>query len=547
VGHSVILSNGKTRWQQWTHRAIFDKQNRLIEFQSAGRDTTDLKRAEDALKKANEELERRVKERTVDLTRANLKLKQEIEERTRIEENLRENQERYELAVTAGRVGVWSWNLITNEISRDPILKTMLGYADHEMSNQHEDWTQHMHPEDTHRAKSQAKAYLEGLIPQYEIEYRMLHKDGSVFWFLTRGSAIRDINGIPNRMIGTDTDITALKRTEEALRESEARFRALTESAASAIFIVKGDRFCYLNPAAESVLGYSKHELISMRFWDPVHPDMRDRVKEWGLNRTLAEELPARYEIKIVDKYGTTRWVDYTATRTEYEGQPAILGTAFNITDRKRAEEMIRTSLQEKEVLLREIHHRVKNNLQIISSLLDMSRMRIKNPGAVDILADARAKIHTMALIHMQLYQSDRLNQIDMEGHIRKLTTYLSRVYTGSGQSIAVGIDASNVCLSISQAIPLALALNELISNAFKHAFKNGEPGTVEIRAARQSNGLVTIKVKDDGIGVPANIDIESADTLGLKLVRNLVRKQLVGNIFFQRDSGTEIVIEFKG
>jgi PAS domain S-box-containing protein len=160
-----------------------------------------------------------------------------ITERKQVEEALQESQRRYELASTAGQVGVWDWDLKTNEIYIDPNLKAMLGYADHEIRNHLDDWGKLVHPDDAKEVTAKATAHLEGRTSEYEVVHRMLHKDGSIRWFLARGTAIRDENGIAYRMVGTDSDITDRKQMEEALQESEERFRAIFETAQDAIFI----------------------------------------------------------------------------------------------------------------------------------------------------------------------------------------------------------------------------------------------------------------------------------------------------------------------
>ncbi len=209
------------------------------------------------------------------------------------------------------------------------------------------------------------------------------------------------------------------------------------------------------------------------------------------------------------------------------------------------ANEQIKESLREKEVLLKEIHHRVKNNLQVISSLLDMTGMRIHDQQANDLITDARSKIHTMALIHARLYRSERFDQIDMRNHILELVGYLSQVYS-EREGITPVVEPTTVNLAITQAIPCALVLNEVISNAFKHAFKQGQKGMIEISIKRSDSDTIFIRVKDDGIGIPEEVDIYKTDSLGLKLLRNLVHNQLKGKIDLKRDKGTEFIIEFK-
>jgi len=215
------------------------------------------------------------------------------------------------------------------------------------------------------------------------------------------------------------------------------------------------------------------------------------------------------------------------------------------ITKHKRAEKKIRASLRNNQSLLQEIHHRVRNNLQVISSLLDMSSLRAHEQQAIDSLTDARTRIHTMSLIHSQLHRSKSPDGIEMGAHIRKLTNYLAATYA-SEKSIAIVIEISRVYLSVNQAIPCALALGELISNALRHAFKEKGKGTIEIYMRRSDEGIINIRVKDDGIGIPDEGTIYGTDRLGLRLCRNLVRKQLKGEIQWVRNKGTEFIIEFR-
>ena len=215
------------------------------------------------------------------------------------------------------------------------------------------------------------------------------------------------------------------------------------------------------------------------------------------------------------------------------------------IEERKQAEEQIEASLKEKEVLLQEIHHRVKNNLQIISSLLDMSKMRTRDQAAIELLTDARARIHIMALIHTQLYQSERFEQIDMDSHIRELIRYLSGVYADRKRITPV-VEVSGVCLALTQAIPCALALNELIANAFKHAFTEGQAGTLTISMQQSPENTIVLRVNDNGIGIRDDIDLYQTNTMGLKLVRKLVQQQLKGDVQVIRNAGTEFIITFE-
>ena len=223
----------------------------------------------------------------------------------------------------------------------------------------------------------------------------------------------------------------------------------------------------------------------------------------------------------------------------------SVVEVFHDITERKLAEEKIKNSLHEKELLLKEVHHRVKNNLQVISSLLDLSSMRTQDKKAISLFTDARSKIQTMALIHSQIYQSERFDRIDMGSHIKDLVSYLSSVYADRKKVNAV-VEILDIYLSITQAIPCALVLNELISNAFKHAFMEGQKGTITVSMQSPDKEMIFARIKDDGTSIPEEIDIYKANTLGLKLTRNIVQQQLDGKIQVRRDKGTEFIIEFK-
>ncbi|MCF8130627.1 MAG: HAMP domain-containing protein [Deltaproteobacteria bacterium] len=212
---------------------------------------------------------------------------------------------------------------------------------------------------------------------------------------------------------------------------------------------------------------------------------------------------------------------------------------------RIKAEKRIQDSLDEKVLLLGEIHHRVKNNLQVISSLMDLTRRRTLNEEAKMVLADARSKIYAMSLVHSQLYRSESFTRIDMAIHTRRLLGSMGQIYTNSYRRVRPKLECSKVFLSVTQAIPCALVLNELLSNVYKHAYPEDATGECLIYMAETDGKWIHFRVKDDGIGIPEDIDIDGTETLGLKLIRNLIRKQLKGEVRFKRDNGTDITAEF--
>ena len=261
-------------------------------------------------------------------------------------------------------------------------------------------------------------------------------------------------------------------------------------------------------------------------------------------NLKLGNEIKVREEIEAelkrhreqLEKMVVQRTAELRATNRELENE---------ISERKAAERKIRNSLDEKSVLLSEIHHRVRNNLQIISSLLDLTKRRSLSDEARGILAEARSKIFAMALIHSQLYESEDFNRVDMDRHLRSLLANIHQIYGSWKKGVNHVIECSDVYLSVAQAIPCALVFNEAISNVFKHAYKEDESGTCYITMKRSEDNRVFARVRDEGVGIPETVDVDKTETLGLKLLRNLVLHQLKGKFRIERNGGTDLFFEF--
>jgi len=214
------------------------------------------------------------------------------------------------------------------------------------------------------------------------------------------------------------------------------------------------------------------------------------------------------------------------------------------ITERVRKEAQIKASIEEKEALLKEIHHRVKNNLQVISSLLNLQSGYIEDPQAAEVFRDSQNRIRSMALVHEKLYQSQDLTRVDLAEYIRNLVTYLFRAYSASATGVTLDIQADDVFLTIDTAMPCGLILNELISNTLKHAFPDGQAGEIRVELHANCDHQVTLSVADTGIGLPKDLDLNTTTSLGLQLVHTLV-DQLNGHIELNSSRGTEFNIAF--
>ena len=304
--------------------------------------------------------------------------------------------------------------------------------------------------------------------------------------------------------------------------------------------VLDGDDFCVIE-----VTWKKEANLIKRLLRSTLNLLARDMVDEYETILAEREELIDHLrESELALKKSQAELERRVVERTEKLKQSNVLLTK-EINERIRTEQELVRSLGEKELLIKEIHHRVKNNFQIISSLLDMKSMRSRDREVCKVMEDTQTKIHNMALIHTQLYQSQFFDQIDMERHIKDLFSYLSEVYGHMKNVVALTIDCSNVLLPVTQAIPCAIIINELLSNSFKHAFEKRKKGTILIYMKNSDNSRVFIRIKDNGIGIPTEMDINKLDSLGLKLVANLVRIQLKGEMEIRRDEGTEITIRF--
>ncbi len=214
------------------------------------------------------------------------------------------------------------------------------------------------------------------------------------------------------------------------------------------------------------------------------------------------------------------------------------------LTERMKAEEQIKASLQEKDVLLKEIHHRVKNNLQVICSLLYLQSKNAKDQQALEMFKESENRIKSMALIHEELYQSENIVRIDLADYIQRLTTHLSNSYGIKMGIVDISLHVDKVSLSIDKAIPCGLIINELVSNSLKYGFPNGAKGNISIKLVSENENHVTLTVQDSGIGLPTGFDYQNTDTLGLQLVNTLTR-QLKGHIDFHSNHGTMVTITF--
>ncbi len=275
-----------------------------------------------------------------------------------------------------------------------------------------------------------------------------------------------------------------------------------------------------------------------------VVPEDRRLLQEF-IGGIPLDGAPHAFEHRILVADGTVKTLRIIAhSERDETGNVILVGTAMDITERKRMDAGLQSSLQEKDALLKEVHHRVKNNLQLISSLLNLQASRSKEPAEAERFSESRNRVRSMALVHENLYRTGDFANVSMVSHIKALCTQLVRAYRMSDQNVDVVTDVDRIELDLDQAVSVGLIINELVSNALKHAFPDGQSGLVQVSLKRSQNGRCILSVRDTGTGLPPGFDTSQSDSLGLQLVQDLTQ-QLRGSMAITQDGGAAFIVSF--
>ena len=404
---------------------------------------------------------------------------------------------------------------------------------------------------------------LNGEKVTFTSEFR--RKDGSILWTLAQASPLYNSQGNQISNLFMHSDITELKKTQKALEdshsqlekkveertrelaESEEKYRTLFDKDPDYNLLIDVDGVIVeINKALTNLLGLSKNDLVGKNFTElgKMEPGYISFILG-KLSLLLDGNVIEPFEIRFKDKNDDIHWGLMHITPILDNGKIThVLVIATDITGQKIAENEIKTSLMEKKTLLREIHHRVNNNMQIISSLLNLQKEYVREDETRDVLQDSQSRVKSMAMVHEKLYLSGDLSHINFKQYTEKLVSDIFYTYESQMDRIRPIFNLEHAELNMETAIPLGLVINELVANSLKFAFPNKEKGSITVEM-KTKNDEYTLIVADDGIGFPADIDFKKTDSLGLQLVNNLVN-QLDGEITLDRSHGTEYKIIFK-
>ncbi|MBN1347919.1 PAS domain S-box protein [candidate division KSB1 bacterium] len=374
-------------------------------------------------------------------------------------------------------------------------------------------------------------------------ELKVVAADGTPLYVVLKSMLVDNENGDKPHCRTALIDITERILVEEALSLSENKYRTLVENANEGIAVLQDGKLKFVNPKLTQIMGYYANELYSRLFTEFIHPEDRAGMLNHHPRDISDKSIDENQTFRIIDSADSIKWIQMNSVQITWTGHPATLNFLCDITSRQQAEEHLQNSLEEKELLLREVHHRVKNNMQIISSLLNLQADLIEDQATRQLFKESQNRIKSMALIHEKLYKSENFTRIDFEAYLQDITRQISRSFARSG--ISFTIRAQKIFIPIDTAIPCGLIVNELVTNALKHAFPKPATGKIYITCKRTNPRAIVLSVADNGIGLPENLNIEQSSTLGLVLIKTL-SEQLNAKLEIRRKRGDCFTLTFQ-
>lgn len=475
---------------------------------------------------------------------------QDITERKTLERELVSQRQLYEQILEQSLAGYWDWDIASGYEYLSPTFKRMFGYEDGEIENRAESWQRLIFPEDLPGVLRVFDRHVKtrGAEPFYnEVRYR--HKDGSTVWVICTGKVIEwSEAGDPIRMVGCHIDISERKRIEEALREREEKYKFALEGSGLGEWdwdyttgkVIRNERWAQM-------LGYTTDEIeetlqqgIELR-----HPDDLATI-ERAVDDHLAG-LSDHYSIeyRMRTKAGGYKWIHDCGKIMvrDASGAPLRLcGTHADIDEAKRARDTIEGLLAEKELLLQEVHHRIKNSINTVSSLLSLQEQSMPDESAKAALRDAGNRIRSVSLLYDKLYRTDDYRALSLKTYLSALSDEIVGNFPNSG-GVTLDKELDDFSLDARKLQSIGIIINELLTDIMKYAFKGRSKGRIEI-SSKIGESSATVVVEDDGVGMPPSVDFERSTGFGLQLVQALTR-QLGGAIRIERDKGTRFVLEF--
>ncbi len=469
----------------------------------------------------------------------------DITERKTMEQALNESEQRYRMLVDLAPVGIFEADVGGGRIFVNDCWQSLTGLSQAEAMQ--DGWIKALHPAD-HARVLQAWAEMIQTAQPFDQEYRYCLPNGQVNWVIVQITPIHDAKGAIRGYLGVSLDVTARRKIEDQARQDNLRYQSVVAAMGEGIVIHRQDGTIEsANVAATEILGLTVEQMEGATptdpLWNTIHPDGSPFPgEEHPATVTLRTGQPLRdVPMGVRKPDGSTTWISINAQPLSDPTLHATVGVVASFVDMtayRNAQTQLQDSLAEKEVLLKEVHHRVKNNLQVIISLLRLQALPLTDATIKDQFRDTQNRVQAMALVHEQLYGAHDLAHIDFARYVAQLTAVVLRSYpVPHGQvQLTQAID-SDLVLTIDMAAPLGLILTELLSNSLKYAFPGDRHGRITIRA-QHSPTRINLVVQDDGVGLPPKRDHAEIMSLGLQLVHRLV-SQIGGELVIGGPPGT--------
>ncbi len=485
---------------------------------------------------AREQLRAQIAEET------NLQLQREIIERRKLMKELLRT-EKFTKSIIDSSLDMIVATDIDHHINEfNKAAEKTFGYQKDEVLGKH---VSMLYPDNSEFSKVVERIGKEGKVA---LEIINRKKNRSLFISRLSASVLMNEEGEVIGAMGVSRDITDSKKAEEELRLSEERHRAIYDQAYIGIArIAKMGRFLLVNQRLSDMMGYTAEQFYRKTFYELVLPsEVEESLRSWdellsgAVSNFIKEQTYVRSDGGLISANVTVSLV------RDANGNPNYFVAVFeDVTERKENDRKLQESLKEKEVLLKEVHHRVKNNMQVISSILNLQSSYIDDEKALNVLRESQDRIKSMSFVHESLYQSETLSEVNFAEYIRNIATNLYHSYGRPQGGIDLAFDLEPVYINLDTSIPCGLVINELVSNALKYAFVGRERGRISIHLSRQSDKMLTLAVEDNGVGLPKDFDVDTAESLGLQLVTALAM-QVSGNLKVERENGTRFTLNFK-
>jgi PAS domain S-box-containing protein len=453
---------------------------------------------------------------------------------------LRESEEKYRFIAENSTDIISKMDAHGNVLYMSPICKTVTGHDPEEFIG--ENILSYYHENDRHIIIDVYNRLM--TVPEiFTFSYRFRKKDGDYVWLETTSKRLIDPDGSITGIISSSRDISERVKTEKALRESEEKLHLVMDGVPALLSYVDKDlRFVYVNDGYERWYGIPKENIVGKSIKELLSPDVYERASHYYKQALEGESV--KLENLTRDKNGEEKYI--RAFYVPHSSDGVVQGLfvlIFDITENKRAEQKILSLLNEKDLLLKEVHHRVKNNMGSIAALLYLQMDIMKNPEAVNAIQDARSRVLSMMGIYDILYRSGEYRTIAAREYFTDLLEKISSTYIISSR-IKLNSEIDEMTLDSGTLFPVGMIVNELLTNAVKYAFPGGRSGEINVRITKKDEKHIEISIKDNGVGLPDALEMSSSRGFGLTLVKMMIQ-QINGSIKINRVGGTEFKINF--